>query len=90
MEKRERERERGGREQKENMPDFGDPTFWDDFYQTKLKDAAEFEWHQEPQVLKEYVTPGLTSESVVCDLGCGLSTLGEMLYDSGESFRCSF
>lgn len=84
--KREREREKrggGGGRRKRTMPDFGDSMFWDAFYGKRLKDATEFEWHHEPKVLKGHVMPGLTNESVVCDFGCGLSTMGDMLYDSG-------
>ena len=65
------------------MPDFGSPEFWDDFYQKKLKQAMVFEWLQDPVVLKEHLMPGLTSDSVVCDIGCGLSKVGELLYDAG-------
>lgn len=66
------------------MPNFSENDFWEAFYGAKLgKETLYYEWMQPFDVLKEYLVPGLTKDSQVVDIGCGLSAVGDRIYDSG-------
>ena len=79
------------------MPDFSENDYWEEFYGAKIpKERLYYEWLMPFDVLKEHLIPGLTKDSHFVDLGCGLSAVGDRIYDAGVkkvscvdmSYRC--
>ena len=63
------------------MPDYGDPTYWDERY-TKTQDSM-FDWLEDYQSLKSILKNHIKPESKILILGCGNANLSEDLYDDG-------
>ena len=68
-----------------NLPitDYGKPTYWDERY--SATEGQTFDWHVPWDSLKQHLLPFLSTSTgfEILIPGCGTSSLGPNLYDSG-------
>lgn len=63
------------------MPEYGDPTYWDDRY---AKNAGSmFDWLEDYNSLKAILSQYLKPEYKILVIGCGNANFSEDLYDAG-------
>ena len=63
------------------MPDYGDPTYWDQRY-TNNK-GSMFDWLEDYKSLRGILSKYMTKQSKILILGCGNANFSEDLYDDG-------
>eukprot|EP01016_Furgasonia_blochmanni_P045551 TRINITY_DN643_c0_g1_i7.p1 TRINITY_DN643_c0_g1~~TRINITY_DN643_c0_g1_i7.p1 ORF type:complete len:305 (-),score=37.50 TRINITY_DN643_c0_g1_i7:269-1183(-) len=63
------------------MPNYGDPTYWDQRYSNQLNTL--FDWLEEYSSLKPYIQQLASTDARILMLGCGNSGLSEEMYDDG-------
>ena len=65
------------------MPNYGDPSYWDDRYEKSGRDGA-FDWLESYENLKELLQQFMPTKQVkILILGCGNAEFSEDLYDDG-------
>lgn len=65
------------------MPNYGDPKYWDERYQSAGKDNT-FDWLESYETLKGLLSQFMTSKHIrILVLGCGNAEFSEDLYDDG-------
>ena len=63
------------------MPNYGDPTYWDERY-TQCE-GSMFDWLEDYSSLKELLQKFVKPSHKILIIGCGNANFSEELYDAG-------
>ena len=65
------------------MPNYGDPSYWDERYEKSGRDGA-FDWLESYENLKDLLQQFMPTKQIkILILGCGNAEFSEDLYDDG-------